>query len=403
MKIQLLSYKGNNSFGNYVEANTFNKASVFDMFDVTIIDLSDPEIWKNKGKNTKSVNCINDLKTIGELVQRASKCKIIIMLPDNLKFHYYDTNSLIHEPPRYMYDIEIKDMLADFYNILITVYPLIANIVFGFSKTQINNSTIEGSFFFEQCENYRVATKSIAGNTTTIQENNIYITTLKLKNKSHFEQFFKAIGVVNNKENVPDWFKDVLAFDDEFQMKLIQDCENVIEEKKKAIDVAYNQLETNAKWKSILYSQKEELVDVVLEMLDLLFGTNTKEFVDEKKEDFRFTIDETLIMGEIKGVTSNVSKANISQVMNHCYQYEVDHPEDTSNKKPVLIINNERNRAPEERDDVHDDVNNLAYRNEVLVITTPVLLNMFEKYLTGSIDRNYCSNIFCNKSGVLKL
>ena len=278
-----------------------------------------------------------------------------------------------------------------------------ANIVFGFSKTKIVNSTAEGSFFFEQCDNYKIATKSIAGNATTIQEGNTYITTLKLKNKTHFEQFLEAIGIIRNKETIPAWFNEIQAFDDKLQRQIIKDCEEIIEEQRRTIDAANNQLEINSRWKSILYSQNEELVDVVKGMLDLLFGSDTKNFVDEKKEDFRFTIDGTIIMGEIKGVTSNVGKVNITQVMNHCYQYEIDHPEDTSVKKPVLIINNERSRAPEDRDDVHEDVNKLACMNGVLVITTPVLRSVFEKYLNGSIDRDYCSSIFRNTSGVLEI
>lgn len=89
--------------------------------------------------------------------------------------------------------------------------------------------------------------------------------------------------------------------------------------------------------------------------------------------------------------------------MNHCYQYEIDHPESKSIKKPVLIINNERKRQPAERDEIHEDVHELACMNNVLVITTPVFLIMFDRFIGGKIDREYCSNLIRNNSGVLKI
>ena len=64
INIQVISYnKMGHRFGDAVKTiNTFDKAMVFDDFDVNIIDLTDPNMWRNKADNFKQLNCNNDLQ-----------------------------------------------------------------------------------------------------------------------------------------------------------------------------------------------------------------------------------------------------------------------------------------------------------------------------------------------------
>ena len=66
--------------------------------------------------------------------------------------------------------------------------------------------------------------------------------------------------------------------------------------------------------KSVLYTNGDELVQVVFEILEELLGCDLSQFVDLKKEDFLFTIEDTTFIGEIKGVNSNVKNPNITQL-----------------------------------------------------------------------------------------
>ena len=47
-----------------------------------------------------------------------------------------------------------------------------------------------------------------------------------------------------------------------------------------------------------------------------------------KKEDFNFEIDDKVFIGEIKGVTSNVKNANVSQLDTHVQNYIDEHEVD---------------------------------------------------------------------------
>ena len=97
-------------------------------------------------------------------------------------------------------------------------------------------------------------------------------------------------------------------------MQKVENAKEQIKKEKEKIDKANTILERNLHYKSILYTNSDELVSVVFEIIEDLFDISLKEFKDEKKEDFNFKKDGITYIGEIKGVTSSVKNEHISQL-----------------------------------------------------------------------------------------
>lgn len=60
--------------------------------------------------------------------------------------------------------------------------------------------------------------------------------------------------------------------------------------------------------------------------------------------------------------------------------------ESVPNVKGLLIINTQRDRKPDERDPVGQDQIKLAERENVLIITTVELLDLYERFKLGEIN-----------------
>ena len=165
------------------------------------------------------------------------------------------------------------------------------------------------------------------------------------------------------------------------------------------------QLNKNLEYKSILYTNGDELVKVVLEILDEILEYDSSEFVDEKREDFLIKKEDITFVGEIKGLSSAVKNENVSQLDVHVQSYLDDlQQEGTEEKvKGLLIINHQRNKPIEERQGVHEHQIKLATRNESLIIETKTLLRLYEKYKLGKITKEECKKLFKNNIGLLEI
>lgn len=169
------------------------------------------------------------------------------------------------------------------------------------------------------------------------------------------------------------------------------------------IEAAKQKLEENAKYKSILYTNGDELVQVVFSILEQLLDCDLSHFVDEKKEDFLIKKESCTFIGEIKGVTSNVRSEHVSQVDVH-YQGYMDKLQEenrTENVSQLLIINPFRTKALSEREPVHEQQIALAQRNGCLIIETNTLLRIYEKFLKGDISSTQCVNTLSTNTGLL--
>lgn len=230
------------------------------------------------------------------------------------------------------------------------------------------------------------------------------MTTLKIVDTDGLMNFFDGIGILEKEEAAPEWISEIKMFDDIEQETKISEWQNEVEKIENDIECSQNKLADNMRLKSILYTSGDRLVEVVFEILEELMGCDLSGFVDNKKEDFLFEIDDNVFIGEIKGVRHNVKNENISQLDVHFQGYLDEHEEkDPNSVKALLIMNHQNNKAPEEREPVKDTQINLAKRNGSLIIETAVLLKLLEEYRSGKKTREMIINMIANSKGLLKL
>lgn len=402
--IQMLTYTGkeNKLKGKDVVLNSLHDAHSLDEFEINIIDLSDENVWANNGKYNSSVNDIKDFKSISFMLKNSDRAQNIIFFPQNVTFYY---DKPVYEN-KFLRSCELKDMI---YHLTGSILPEILHAIDSLEIIYENTSTIVGqkkfpaAFFFNNPE-VEVLTKSDKSEKpTTIKMDDTIISTLKIKSYEELMLFLKELKLLNDKQELPEWVQEVKMFDDEKQMKIIEENNQTIENANCNISKALEVINKNNRYKSILYTNGDELVEVVFEILQEMLGCDLSEFTDKKKEDFNFTINEKTFVGEIKGVTPNAKKTNVSQLDVHVQEYLETHDVKEENIVALLIINHQRNKPLSEREPVHNEVINHAKRNGSLIVETITLLKMFEKYLAGELMDEECINAFVSNIGLLTI
>ena len=197
--------------------------------------------------------------------------------------------------------------------------------------------------------------------------------------------------------------KQITFLDDSLLQEDINEQYKIIREAEQEIKNDQGRLAKNKRYKSILYTNGHELVEVVFDILQQLLDYDLSDFVDEKREDFLIKCNEHTIIGEIKGITSNVKNDNLSQLENHFQQYQdlLEEEGRSENVHQVLIINPLRTRPVFEREPVHENQIKLATRYGSLIIETKTLLKLFERYLKDEISYEQCLTLFTQKTGLL--
>ena len=231
-----------------------------------------------------------------------------------------------------------------------------------------------------------------------------YVTTLDIfESIDHFQTFISQF--IKSKETTPKWFDELQYLDDEAQKNTITVNEEVIRGANEAIKAARTKVENNNRFKSILYTNGDELAEIVREMLEELMDGDLSSFVDEKKEDFRISKNGLTFLGEIKGTNSNINNSNISQLTNNCDLYEEKCKEngETAEIRRLLIMNHQRDKAPVERQPVHDKQIEKAQRDECLIIETLTLLKLYELFKNGRCRSEDFVKIFAEKTGILTI
>lgn len=400
--IQFLTYSGKEEVlkGNNVVVNSLHDAKSLDEFDINIIDLSNQSLWRCKDNSMKSINSINDIKSISVMIENSHSSNIIIMLPQNVTFMYYGHGE------QYYQKCELKDMIPYLKEyILSKLYSPIKNlyIVYENTSTNLDGELTTASFYFNNITD-NALTKSVKSNkVTTIGVANVMISTLKLSTYKEIIAFLKTIGLIKDKQGSPEWMEEVKMFDDEIQFEIISKNTETIRVANANITKAMEVISKNNEYKSVLYTSGDELVDTVFEILENMLGCDLSEFQDKKNEDFRFNLGDNVFIGEIKGITPSVKKSNVSQLDVHVQEYLDDHAEDQDSIVALLIINHQRNKAISEREPVHNDPIRIAERNGSLIVETITLLRLFEKYLNGEKTREECINILIDNKGILKI
>ena len=405
MNIQIITYNNaRHRFGDTIKTiNSFDKAMVFDDFDVNITDLTDPLMWRNKDDSYIQLNCNNDLKTLGQLISEASSSKVVLLLPNNVTLHYWYSSST----NKYRHSIHIKDVIEEIrLNVLKELYLISAPFAFGATTTMLGDMEAMSEFYFRNVIPGNIVTSNANGVATTIKntDDDVYSTFVQLESAEMLLAFLQEIGLESNAhEAAPPWFESIKMFDDNEQLGRIVESGMVIEEQTQIINEAETKLKKNNKWKSMLYTQGSELVEVVFEVLHELLGVDLLDFEDKNREDFCFTYDNCTVIGEIKGVKNGVKNSYVSQLDNNLHIYQDNHPEDNNRKIALLIINPQRNTAPELRDAVQDDQINLAKRNKSLIITTLSMLKILEKHQRGDCSTEDCWKLLTQNTGLLSV
>lgn len=382
---------------------TLGKPQSLDEFDVVIIDLSAASIWRNKEPNPNSIDCINDFTSIKEMVRRTEHAVVLFVFPGNVEFKYSTGYSASRS-------ILIKDHLGTITKILNNALPdgeyqNSYRLLYESTRTEIKSISYMADFYFDG--SVCLCTKSVASNkpTTIKWTSSVYLTTLNiLKTEHELRYFVDLIVPQRKKEDEPDWIKKVVCFDDEKQNETIIENQTAIRYAQKAIDNAKMKLAENSRFKSILYTNGAELVEVIFDILEKILDCDLSQFVDEKKEDFQIKKEGFTVIGEIKGVTSNIKNEHISQVDVH-YQGYMDRLADAGlqeNVHQVLIVNPFRNKPISEREPVHDTQIKLAERNGCLIIETMTLLRLYEQFSFGKLDVEFCEKLFTQKTGLLQ-
>lgn len=398
--IQILTYSGNeeNFNGKDIVLNKIHDARSLDDFDINVIDLKDEKIWRNNGNSFSYVNIMNDFISISDMIGLSKKASIIVFFLQNLKLYYH-----IDYDGRYRKYHELKDIIGTLKShILNYLYRPIADlkIIYENTITKIGDENINVSFCFYNASNVLTLSEK-SERPTTIKCNKVILSTLNISTYDQLIKFFKQIHLIVDKEEEPDWIKEEQMFDDARQLEIIDDKTEIIKNASKDIDNAKKVLKRNMRYKSILYTSGDELVDVVFEILEQMLGCDLSGFNDVKKEDFNFEIDDKVFIGEIKGVTSNVKNANVSQLDIHVQNYIDEHEVDKENIVSLLIIDHQRNKPLSQREEVHNNAIELAIRNKSLIIETITLLRMFEKYLSGELNRKKIIDILETNTGLL--
>lgn len=403
--IQVLTCNGNKGMlgGKNIVVNSFHDAQSLDEFDINVINLNNKEIWKYKGNNPNWIDGMNDWVSLSNMINNSKKTKVIFLFPQNIQYKYQYISS---GHGSYNKSCELKDMIPTMTgDLLIHLYEniRILDVIYENTKTLIGCDKISASFYFNIGRS-NVCTQSIRSNKlTTINFGNIILTTLNIVSYNQLISFLREIHLIEEKDNAPEWIKEEKMFDDAVQLKIIEERNKVIKNANTDIENAMSAIRKNERYKSILYTSGDELVDVIFEILQDMLGCDLSDFHDEKKEDFNFELCDKVVIGEIKGITTNVKNANVSQLDTHVQNYIDNHDINANSIVALLVIDHQRNKPLREREKVHENGINLAKRNKSLIIETITLLKMYERYLNNTLSREKILETLTTTTGLLTI
>ena len=399
MRIQLIKYSKNSKPIEGIEVNTFKSPRALDDFDINIIDFRDERLWRYKEWCIKSIDCINDFMSLKKIIENTQNSKNVVIYPQNTTYKYYA--SMTHD--EYYGECKLKDMLVTMAQILRNALPNALQVVYANTISNIAGKDVRASFYFNNLsQNEEIILQSNSSKyPVCVLSEGIYFTSLDIS-ESEMIDFLRDIKLVQDKLQVPSWMEGIQMFDDMKQIDIIRDNQQKIRAAEMDIDKAKEIIAKNNKFKSILYTNGDDLVKVVFEILETMLGVSLEGFEDKKKEDFKFDIDGLTYLGEIKGIGSNVKSQNITQLELHHQSYVDDHQDISDDElRMILIINHQRGIPLFNREPVDQKQIDLACKYGSLIIESYTLLKMYEKYLNKDITREQCIDMLTSKTGLL--
>ncbi|WP_215767937.1 hypothetical protein [Haemophilus sp. SZY H8] len=404
MKVQLVTVHGRNYGEFYVEeVNKFSSPKSFDMFDVNIIDLRAGFIYANgENKNDfSSIDCINDFLTMNNMIINSRKSKFLFIYPRNVQF----ITRLTYKE----YQTPIKDITSQVSTLFSRLNKeLDLDFYFERTDTKLSDTVrISADFYFPERDHFEILLRSIdSDKVTCCKKDNLFLTTLDILTDEELQLFLEKVGLKASPNAVaPDWMNKVMLFDDAEQLKKIEQNEAQIKSCKDSIAVSKGKLSENSRFKSILYTSGDELVDVVKDIFSKIFDVDFSGFKDKKKEDFTFTFKNKIFIGEIKGVNQNIKTTNLAQLDLHFTNFIEDRADDLdeNNIHKLLVMNHQKDKDLKSRIPVDQQQIDMAKNKyESLIIETVELLEMYDKFARREMDQKECFDLIC-QNGILKL
>jgi len=337
-------------------------------------------------------------------VDNKKNAVVVYVMPQNTRYTYnlQYGSSKSNVPIKDILDVILKKSI----NVVLPNGSTLVDLAYEKTNTEIGNKTYTADFYllYPSCV---VTTSRRSEKPTTIKiKEKVFVTTLEItKSIADLKHYVSALFEEQNHEAIPEWMSAISFGDDAVQNAQIEKSKADIEAATEKIEAAENKLAENAKYKSILYTNGDELVEVVFDILEKILMCDLSAFVDDKKEDFLIQLPAYTLIGEIKGVTSNVKFEHISQVELHYRGYLDRLAENgiSENVKQLLIINPFRTKALDKREPVHISQIELASRNGCLIIETNTLLRLYEKFCNGEVTAQKCIDVFSSRTGLLCL
>ena len=383
-------------FNKNYTINKLNNNESFDLFDYNIIDFRDQSIWKNEYDDTKNSNLNNDLGSIGTQISNSSKCNFIFIFPMNINFLFgYSYHNVYNK------SIVLRDIIPDILNIIESALPISIWIEYEKNKTTLNDKIIYSDFYFSisknEFENIILSDKS--NKVVSFTDNRFTYTTLDILKNNDVELFLSELKK-DEEDDYPKWFNDVVFNDDNRLKEEIHKKNNQINQLNIEIEDLFNKLDNNKYYKKLVVENGEKLVNIVFDVLQKLLNVDLSQFIDEKKEDFNFEMDNKIFVGEIKGVNEGIRNSHLSQLENNKQLFlESKNIDDC---KGILIINELRKTAPDNREKVDNKQIDYAVKHNLLIITTYNLMKIFEFFLQGQLDLNKFKKLLIEKTGLLQ-
>lgn len=406
MRIQVIQHSDNTAVTK--EGILFSPMcapSALDDYDINFLDLSVPSMWRYRySSNVGQVDTLPDLQTLQQMVTNKKRAIVVYVMPQNITYTYDLQYSSSYD------QVPIKDKLSGIfhYSIANTIpsHTMMTNLTFEKTRTTISGKAYDADFYLvNPTEIVTKSDRSEKPTTIRIAEN-VYVTTLAVtKTNADIKHYVTALFERHERETAPEWMSAISFGDDPLQSSQIECSKAEIEAAKARIVAAENKLKENARFKSILYTNGDDLVEVVFDILEKILACDLSAFVDDKKEDFLIKLPSCTFIGEIKGVTSNVKYEHISQVELH-YRGYLDRLAESGiseNVKQLLIMNPFRTKALDKRDPVHISQIELAIRNGCLIIETNTLLRLYEKFCNDEVTTQKCIAVLSSRTGLLCL
>ena len=400
MQIQLINYNGRNENDYSVtECNSFGHAHSLDSYDLNIIDLTSSSIWLNYcyNKDFKKLDCDNDFQTLLTSVCHSSKTKFLYILPPNISFKTEYATPIRGKGKDFLSREQLKDIIRYLVHNLEKVIPIDIDLYYEKTHTNLLGTKLSADFYFDSkmgenyYDGYNLPEDMVYSDGSEklvfVSHGKYSLTTLQTKNNDELSVLVQNVLMDETKEEAPDWFQELHFFDDINQNEAIQIENKKIEESKDKIKISKEIIRENKRFESILFKSGSELEVILIEMLEIMCDVQS-EFEDRKNEDYSFEKDGIHYIFEFKGLTKDVKKSNVSQLVTHGHIYEETKEVVPDVIKKIIIVNRFKDIKPEERLPVSNNVIEVARNaaNNVLIIDSLIFLKMFEQFKTGKLS-----------------